>query len=172
LLKNYKREMDNHTYGEIFERGAPWVGRPSRSTTRFRASYNEDLIAPSIGDEGDDGEAHPSTSPCTNFLSDVGILEDFLLLVDRVCLTAYMLDESDQYAMLTKIFVESFKFSNSGFKPSIAYKIYDKSVTMSLERFCSILGIVVFGTAKKIQNRLADLLELYRRVTNDDDRTA
>jgi hypothetical protein len=30
----------------------------------------------------------------------------------------------------------------------------------------------MFGTVKKIQNRLADLLELYRGVTNDDDRTA
>jgi hypothetical protein len=68
--------------------------------------------------------------------------------------------------------VESFKFSNSAFKPSIAFKIYDKSITMSLERFCSILGINMFGTTKKIQNRPADLLELYRGVTNDDDRTA
>jgi hypothetical protein len=41
-----------------------------------------------------------------------------------------------------------------------------------LERFCSILGITMFGTSKKIQNRPADLLELYRGVTNDDDRTA
>jgi hypothetical protein len=85
-------------------------------------------------------------------LSDAGILEDFLLLIHRVGLTTYMLDESDQYAMLTKIFVESFKFSNFAFKPSIAFKIYDKSITMSLERFCSILGIAMFGTAKKIQN--------------------
>jgi hypothetical protein len=43
----------------------------------------------------------------------------------------------------------------------IAFKIYDKSVTMSLEKFCGILGIPMFGTAKKIQNRAADLLELY-----------
>jgi hypothetical protein len=67
-------------------------------------------MSPNIGDEGDDGDAHPSTFPCTNFLSDVGILDDFLLLVDKVGLTTYMLDESNQYAMLTKIFVESFKF--------------------------------------------------------------
>jgi hypothetical protein len=145
--------MDNHTYGEVFERETPRSSRPSRSTTQFRTSYNEDLMSPSISDEGDDGDAHPSTFPCTNFLSDAGILEDFLLLVDRVGLTTYMLDESDQYALLTKIFVESFKFSNSAFKPSIAFKIYDKSITMSLERFCSILGIAMFGTAKKIQNR-------------------
>jgi hypothetical protein len=164
--------MDNHTYGEVFEREAPRSSRPSRSTTRFRTSYNEDLMSPSIGDEGDDGDAHPSTFPCTNFLRDVGILEDFLLLVDRVGLTTYMLDESDQYATVKKIFVESIKFSNSAFKPSIAFKIYDKSITMSLERFCSILDIAMFGIAKKIQNRPADLLELYRGVTNDDDRTA
>jgi hypothetical protein len=43
---------------------------------------------------------------------------------------------------------------------------------MSLERFCTILGIPMFGTAKKILHQPADLLELYRGVTNDDDRTA
>jgi hypothetical protein len=129
-------------------------------------------MSPRIGGEGDDGDAHPSTFPCSNFLRDAGILNDFLLLVDRVGLTIYMLDESNQYAMLTKIFVESFKFTNSSFKPSIAFKINDKSITMSLEKFCCILGIPMFGTAKRIQNRPADLLELYQGVTNDDDRTA
>jgi hypothetical protein len=165
-------EMDNYTYGEVFEREAPRASRPSRSTAQYRTSYNEDLISPNIGDEGGDGDAHPSTFPCANFLSATGILEDFLLLVDRVGLTTYMMDEINQYAMLTKIFVESFKFTNSHFKPSIAFKIYDKSVTMSLEKFCGILGIPIFGTAKKIQNRPADLLELYRGVINNDDRIA
>jgi len=164
--------MHNHTYGEIFEREAPRAARPSRSTARFRPSYNEDLIAPSIGDEGDDGAAHPSTFPCANFLRDAGILDDFLLLVSRVGLTTYMNDESDQYAMLTKTFVESFTFSNSAFKPSIAFRIYNRPFTMTLERFCSIIGIAMTGTAKKIQGRPADLLELYRGVTNDDDRIA
>jgi hypothetical protein len=57
-------------------------------------------------------DTQPSTFPCANFLSDAGILEDFLLLVDRVGLTTYMMDESNQYTILTKIFVESFKFTN------------------------------------------------------------
>jgi hypothetical protein len=83
-----------------------------------------------------------------------------------------MIDKSDQYAMLTKAFVESFTFSNSAFKPSFAFRIYNKPVTMTLERFCSILGIAMFGIAKKIQGWPADLLELYGGVTNDDDRTA
>jgi hypothetical protein len=53
--------MYNHTFGEVFEREAPRSSRPSRSTTQFRTSYNEDCMSPSIGDE-DDGDAHPSTS--------------------------------------------------------------------------------------------------------------
>jgi hypothetical protein len=121
---------------------------------------------------GDDGDAHPSTFPCANFLSDAGILEVFLLLVNRVGLTTYMTDESNQYALLMKIFVESFKFTNSHFKPSIAFKIYDKSITMSLKKFCGILGILMFWTAKKIQHQPTVLLELYRGVTNDDYRIA
>jgi hypothetical protein len=74
--------------------------------------------------------------------------------------------------LLTKIFVESFKFTNSHFKPSIAFKIYDKSITMSLEMFCGILGIPMFGIAKKILHQPTDLLELYQGLTNDDDRIA
>jgi hypothetical protein len=53
-------------------------------------------MSPSIGDEGDDGDTHPSTFPCSNLLCDAGILNDFLILVDRVVLTTYMLDESNQ----------------------------------------------------------------------------
>jgi hypothetical protein len=59
-LNFQKREMDNHTFGEVFEREAPRSSRPSISTTQFRTSYNEDLMSPNIGDEGDDGDAHPS----------------------------------------------------------------------------------------------------------------
>jgi hypothetical protein len=43
---------------------------------------------------------------------------------------------------------------------------------MSLEKFYDILGIPMFGTAKKMLQQPTDLLELYRGVTNDDDRTA
>jgi hypothetical protein len=43
---------------------------------------------------------------------------------------------------------------------------------MSLENFSDILGIPMFGTAKKMLHQPTDLLELYRGVTNDDDRTS
>jgi hypothetical protein len=83
-----------------------------------------------------------------------------------------MMDESNQYAILTKIFVESFKFTNAHYNPSIAFKIYDRPITVPLERFCNILGIPMFGTARKMLLQPADLVELYRGVTNDDDCTA
>src|SRR3954466_14440224 len=112
-----KRVMDNHPFGEVFESDSPRRTRPSRSSSRARQSYNEDLITPHFGNEGDEGDAHPSTFPCPTFLRAAGILNDFLTLVQRVGLTSYMQDESVQYAMLTKTFVESFSFSNSPFKP-------------------------------------------------------
>ena len=134
-------------------------------------TYNDNLIAPSIG-ERDDGDAHVSTFPCVDFMRNAGICEDFMVLVGRVGLTTCMNDESDQYALLTKIFVESFTFRNSAYNSSVSFKIYDMPITMSLPKFCEILGIAMFGTTKQITNRPADLLELYREVTNDDSRAA
>ena len=71
-----------------------------------------------------------------------------------------MNDESEQYALLTKTFVESFHFSNTNFNPSVAFKIYNKSVTLSLSRFCEILGIPTTGTTRKIKDNPTNLLEL------------
>jgi hypothetical protein len=59
--KIQKREMDNYTYGEVFEREAPRASRPTRSVAQYRISYNEYLKSPNI--EGDDGDVHPSTFP-------------------------------------------------------------------------------------------------------------
>ena len=138
--------MYNQNFGEIFERETPRASRPSRSSTRFRPSYIEDLISANIGDRGDDGEAHPSSFPCYIFLSNAGILDDFLFLINRVELATYMSDESPQYAFLTKTFIESFTFNNHAYKPSVAFKIYDMPITLSLERYCSIIGVANTGT--------------------------
>ena len=159
--------MNNHTYGEIFEGDAPRLTRPSKSTARLRPSYNENLLAASIG-ERDDGDAHPSTFPCYDFLQDAGILTDFLFLVSNVGLTTYMRDERAQYAILTKTFVESFALQNHSYGPTVSFKIYDRPYAMPLIEFCRIIDITSSGTAKKITDRPADLLELYRAISNDD----
>src|SRR3954467_13393808 len=143
--------MDNHTFGEIFESDAPRRARLPRSSTSTRPSYNEDLITPRFGDEGDEGDAHPSAFPSQTFLQAVGILNDFMTLVQRAGLTVYMQDESAQYVFLTKTFVESFSFTNSMFKPSMSFKIYGKAHSRTLKKFCKALGLGTTGSSKKIQ---------------------
>ncbi|KAK1617299.1 hypothetical protein QYE76_022816 [Lolium multiflorum] len=166
-----KRKMDNYNFGEVFERETTSTGRPSRASTRIRRSYNEDVIAPSFEPEEDNGAPNASPFPCYNFLSNAGLLDDFLTLVGKAGLTTYMEDERKQYYMLTKIFVESFKFNNKHFHPTVAFKIYGNPVTMKLKDFCAALDIAPVGTARKIEDNPKALLELYREITNDDCRT-
>ncbi|KAK1666954.1 hypothetical protein QYE76_055113 [Lolium multiflorum] len=101
----------------------------------------------------------------------LGLLDDFLYLINNVGLSTYMEDERSQYYMLTKIFVESFKFNNTHFTPSVTFRIYDNPITMKLKDFCIALDIAPVGTAKKIEKSPKALTELYREVTNDDSRT-
>ncbi|KAK1662484.1 hypothetical protein QYE76_050643 [Lolium multiflorum] len=104
-------------------------------------------------------------------LKEKGLLNDFLTLVGKAGLTAYMEDEREQYHMLTKIFVESFKFNNKHYHPTVTFKIYGNTVTMKLEEFCIALDIDPVGTTKRIEDNPRALLELYREITNDDCRT-
>ncbi|KAK1646370.1 hypothetical protein QYE76_064175 [Lolium multiflorum] len=104
-------------------------------------------------------------------LGDPGLLDDFLTLVGKAGLTTYMGDEREQYHMLTKIFVESFKFNNKHYHPTVAFRIYGNPITMKLKDFCTALDIAPVGTAKKIEDNPKALLELYREITNDDCRT-
>src|SRR4051812_35497452 len=160
--------MDHHTFGDIFESDAPRRARLPRSSTSTRPSYNEDLITPRFGE----GDAHPSIFPCQTFLRAAGILNDFMTLIERAGLTSFMQDESAQYDVLTKTFVESLSFTNSLFKPSVSFKIYDRAHSMSLKKLCKSLGLGTVGSSKTIPALPADLLELYRGITNDDDRRA
>ncbi|KAK1661977.1 hypothetical protein QYE76_050136 [Lolium multiflorum] len=163
--------MKKFNFGELFKRGTTSTERPSRASTQIRRSYNEDIIAPSFAAEEDNGAPNASSFPCYDFLTNAGILDDFFTLVNRAGLATYVGDEREQYYMLTKIFVESFKFHNTQYKPTVAFKIYGNPVTMELEEFCRALDIAPVGTARRIDDNPRDLLELYRGITDDDCRT-
>ncbi|KAK1615482.1 hypothetical protein QYE76_020999 [Lolium multiflorum] len=166
-----KRKMKKFNFGELFKRGTTSTGRPSRASTQIRRSYNEDIIAPSFAPEEDNGAPNASSFPCYDFLTNAGILDDFFTLVNRAGLATYVGDEREQYYMLTKIFVESFKFHNTQYEPTVAFKIYGNPVTMELEEFCRALDIAPVGTTRRIDDNPRDLLELYRGITDDDCRT-
>ncbi|KAK1648444.1 hypothetical protein QYE76_066249 [Lolium multiflorum] len=166
-----KRKMKKFKFGDLFKKGTTSTGRPSRASTQIRRSYNEDIIAPSFAPEEDNGAPNASSFPCYDFLTNAGILDDFFTLVNRAGLATYVGDEREQYYMLTKIFVESFKFNNTQYEPTVAFKIYGNPVTMELEEFCRALDIAPVGTARRIDDNPRDLLELYRGITEDDCRT-
>ncbi|KAK1646512.1 hypothetical protein QYE76_064317 [Lolium multiflorum] len=166
-----KGKMKKFKFGELFKKGTTSTGRPSRASTQIRRSYNEDVIAPSFAPEEDNGAPNASSFPCYDFLTNAGILDDFFTLVNRAGLATYVGDEREQYYRLTKIFVESFKFHNTQYEPTVAFKIYDNPVTMELEEFCRALDIAPVGTARRIDDNPRDLLELYRGITKDDCRT-
>ncbi|KAK1643898.1 hypothetical protein QYE76_061703 [Lolium multiflorum] len=166
-----KRKMKKFKFGELFKKGTTSTGRPSRASTQIRRSYNEDIIAPSFAPEEDNGAPNASSFPCYDFLTNAGILDDFFTLVNMAGLATYVGDEREQYYRLTKIFVESFKFHNTQYEPTVAFKIYDNPVTMELEEFCRALDIVPVGTSRRIDDNPRDLLELYRGITEDDCRT-
>ncbi|KAK1680705.1 hypothetical protein QYE76_041553 [Lolium multiflorum] len=166
-----KRKMKKFKFGDLFKKGTTSTGRPSRASTQIRRSYNEDIIAPSFAPEEDNGAPNASSFPCYDFLTNAGILDDFFTLVNRAGLATYVGDEREQYYMLTKIFVESFKFHNTQYEPTVAFKIYGNPVTMELEEFCRALDIAPVGTARRIDDNPRDLLELYRGITEDDCRT-
>ncbi|KAK1619241.1 hypothetical protein QYE76_024758 [Lolium multiflorum] len=170
-VNTISHKMKKFKFGELFKKGTTSTGRPSRSATQIRRSYNEDILAPSFAPEEDNGPPNASTFPCYDFLRNAGILEDFLTLVNRAGLTTYMGDEREQYYMLTKIFVESFQFNNKQYEPTVAFRIYGNPVTMQLKDFCLALDIVPAGTASRIDDNPRDLLELYRGITDDDCRT-
>ncbi|KAK1698958.1 hypothetical protein QYE76_015655 [Lolium multiflorum] len=166
-----KKKMKKFKFGELFKKATTSTGRPSRASTQIRRSYNEDVIAPSFAPEEDNGAPNASSFPCYEFLTNAGIFDDFFTLVNRAGLATYVGDEREQYYRLTKIFVESFKFHNTQFEPTDAFKIYDIPVTMKLEEFCRALDIAPVGTARRIDDNPRDLLELYRGITEDDCRT-
>ncbi|KAK1661782.1 hypothetical protein QYE76_049941 [Lolium multiflorum] len=166
-----KGKMKKFKFGELFKKATTSTGRPSRASTQIRRSYNEDVIAPSFAPEEDHGAPNASSFPCYEFLTNAGILDDFFTLVNRAGLATYVGDERGQYYRLTKVFVESFKFHNTEYEPTVAFKIYDIPVTMKLEEFCRALGIAPVGTARRIDDNPRDLLELYRGITGDDCRT-
>ncbi|KAK1631856.1 hypothetical protein QYE76_006171 [Lolium multiflorum] len=170
-VNTISHKMKKFKFGELFKKGTTSTGRPSRTATQIRRSYNEDIIAPSFAPEEDNGAPNASSFPCYDFLTNAGILDDFFTLVNRAGLATYVGDEREQYYMLTKIFVESFKFQNTEYNPTVAFKIYGTPVTMELEEFCRALDIAPVGTARRIDNNPRDLLELYRGITNDDCRT-
>ncbi|KAK1605868.1 hypothetical protein QYE76_029541 [Lolium multiflorum] len=130
-----KGKMKKFKFGELFKKATTSTGRPSRASTQIRRSYNEDVIAPSFAPEEDHGAPNASSFPCYEFLTNAGILDDFFTLVNRAGLATYVGDERGQYYRLTKVFVESFKFHNTEYEPTVKMLMIMASPSINFNQF-------------------------------------
>ena len=71
-------------------------------------------------------KVHPTIYPCDDFLKAAGIYDDFYKLISNAGLGDFVANEQPQFKNLTRIFVQSFKFNNSSFNPSVEFKLYNK----------------------------------------------
>jgi hypothetical protein len=83
----------------------------------------------------------PSHYPCSDFMSATGILQDFQTLISNVGLEHFIDGEPPQYVKLTMSVVQDFRFSCSTSNPMVHYKIYNKSVDLPLDVFCTAIRV-------------------------------
>src|ERR1043165_1951361 len=132
------------------ERLGKWLGkkkpesssRVTRSATApatTRVSYKEDIIPVEMLDVL---PAKAMEFPCDDFMEDVGIKEEFYALCENAGLT--------QYETLTAVFVNSFRFYSDN--DTVVFRLYDRLLTMPMNRFCEVFGFPGLFEKKKRKN--------------------
>jgi hypothetical protein len=106
----------------------------------------------------------PSLYPCSEFMNAAGILQDFQTLISNAGLEHFIDGEPPQYVKLTISVVQDFRFSWSTSNPMVHYKIYNKSMDLPLDVFCTAIRVLQWGSREKIRGQPRALLELYEEI--------
>jgi hypothetical protein len=106
----------------------------------------------------------PSIYPCSEFMSAMGILQDFQTLISNAGLEHFVDGEPHQYAKLTMSVVQDFRFSWSLPNPMVHYKIYNKTVDLPFDVFCAAIRVPQWGSCEKIKERPRLLMDLYEEI--------
>src|SRR3954471_19995378 len=103
----------------------------------------------------------PSLYPCNQFMREAGVLEDFNLLLSNAGLEHFVSDEPYQYVKLTMSMVQYFRCSFDSPNPMVHYKIYNKTVNLPLDVFCTAIRVPHWGSCMTISVRTKPLSDLY-----------
>jgi hypothetical protein len=106
----------------------------------------------------------PSHYPCSEFMNAARILQDFQTLLSNAGLEHFIEGEPLQYVKLTMSVVQDLRFSWSTSNPMVHYKIYNKSVDLPLDVFCTAIKVAQWGSLEKIRGQPRPLLELYEEI--------
>ena len=73
--------------------------------------------------------------PCETFMNGAGIKQEFEQLVENAGLMAFLADKCPQYHLLTNTFVQNFNYITNRTGHRVAFRLYDRAISMSLEEF-------------------------------------
>ena len=76
--------------------------------------------------------------PCDAFLQAAGIYDDFYYLAGNAGIIDFLLDQCDQYLLLTNTFVQKFHFHARRSPPMVDFYLYDEYKEMTLYDFCEV----------------------------------
>src|SRR4051812_32521127 len=110
-------------------------------------SYNDDIVPPELLYETD--KVRSMTYPCSDFLTASGIKVEFDNLSAAASLTRLVTHQAPQYPKLTYYFVNWFRFNDK--TSMIEFRLYDEVLTMSLAKFCDVIGVRNVGKMSKIK---------------------
>src|SRR4051812_47326730 len=99
------------------------------------------------------------THPCDAFLEAAGIKEGFFGLCANAGLTQLATCRVTQYHKLTSSFINSFCYNHDA--RIIEFKIYNDLLTMSLARFCDIIGVPNVGQTTKMNSQSSEMRTVF-----------
>ena len=100
-----------------------------------------DLVVPEVTRVHREEGVFPSIYPCSEFMRNAGILQDFLTLVSNAGLEDFIGGEPYQYAKLTVLVVQDFSFSCASSNPMVHYKTYNKDVSLPFDNLCAAIKV-------------------------------
>src|SRR3954463_12435514 len=142
------------------------VTRAAASPSTARVSYNEDHVPLEMLE--DTSPARAMTFPCDEFLEAAGIKDEFYNLCANAGLTRLVTCRVTQYQKLTSSFINSFRYNpDSG---AIEFKIYNDLITMTLGKFCEIIGVPNVGRTGRMASQPSELKTVFNSLYSMDTR--
>src|ERR1041385_6927232 len=105
---------------------------------------------------------------CDGFLESAGIKEEFYGLCANAGLKRLALCRVVQYKKLTSCFINSFRYNHDA--GVIKFKIFNDLLTMSLARFCDIIGVPNVGQTSRMHTQPSKLRTLFDSLCSQETR--
>ena len=150
-------------------RARGWFNRSSKNISNEGPPLDEHIADLSPLNYDGLKDVWASAYPYNDLLLALSIHKSFYKLVANVGLLKFTTKEVDQYRNLTYIFVQTFTYYDED-DPYVELCLYDRKRKMSLDEFCSTIGVTNHGTHKRI-TETTELHELYSRLCLQHEKT-